>query len=149
MSDTLPEFFSHHWGAQGKGKHWDLHAAGRTAAHQLSSFPWQLLANHSSCREVLVVQKGCSKVPQSAQSLFQPVSKAARNRCPSAADAGITQTSSSNKGFPQKSFTSSFLGIYYHDRRKGESKKLSWQHGRPLPQAKQNKLPSVPKSCNL
>lgn len=46
-----------------------------------------------------------------------------------------------SKGFPQKSFTSSFLGTYYHDRGKGESKELSWQHGRPLPQAKQNEFP--------
>lgn len=147
MSDTLTQFFSQ----RNKGKHQDLHAAGRTAAHRLSSFPWQPLANHCGCRELLVVQKGCSKVPQSPQSLFKPASKAARNRCPCAAAAGITQFKlvAGNKGFPQKSFTSSFLGTYYHDRGKGESEKLSWQLGRPLPQAKQNEFPSFPSNCNL
>lgn len=40
---------------------------------------------------------------------------------------GLHKLVAGNKGFPQKSFTSSFLGTYYHDRGKGECKKLSWQ----------------------
>lgn len=145
-------FFSCHWGAQSnKGKHQDVHAADRTAAHRYHFTTWQQLPNHCSCREFLMVQKGSSKGPQSPLSLFKAVSKAARNRCPSVAAVEITQVKlvAGNKGFPQNSFISSFLGTYYHDRGNWESKKLSWQHSRPLPQAKQNEFPSFPSQCNL
>lgn len=110
-SNTLTSFFF--WGAQSnKGKHQDLHAEDRSAAHRYHFFTWQLLANHCSGRELLMVQKGCSKGPPSP-SLFKSVGKAARNRCPAAA-AEITQVKpvAGNKGPPQNSFISSFLGTW-------------------------------------
>lgn len=109
-----------HSGAQSnKGKHQALHATDRTVTLEAVVLPTTAISNHCSCSEFSWSRKA-PKGPQSPRSLFKSVSKAARNRCPSAAAAEITPVKlvAGNKRFPQNSFISNFLDTYYHDREK-------------------------------
>lgn len=142
-------FFSCHWGAQSnKGKHQDLHAADRPAAHQYHFFTWQLLEIRCSCRGFLMARKGWSKGPHSPPSLFKSVSKAARNRCPSAAAAEITQVKlvAGNKGLPQNSFISSLPGTWLPWQRELRALETQLTAQQTFASGKAEWIPLLPKS---